>query len=249
MAVAVDASTPIRWTGVWDANVGGSITSAAFTAPADALLVLCAEVDTRSDSTNESLRNLSASDSGSLTWTTRVERRGAETTAGAHSAIFTARTTSSASRTLTLTGSNPDDTGDWGSGRASAKCYVCTGVDVDGTPVDTVGASNEGGSGTNNLTTSSITPGANGLLFAADADWNALGTFEASDDLTQDTAHYAGGESVCDGYKAVTSGVGATANLDAAGTGTPQHKWCQVIVREAPSAAAPTRPMWPVAAA
>jgi hypothetical protein len=119
-----------------------------------------------------------------------------------------------------------------GLNQISAKCYVLTGVDVDGTPVDSVTANNEGGSTTNNLTTTSVTPGATGLLIAADTDWQALGSFEASSDLTQDTTTFAGLVSVCDGYKVCTSGVGVTGNLNAAGSSAAQHKWCQIVVRE-----------------
>lgn len=223
MAIAVDSSSPARFSG--SPTTGGSITSASFTAPADALLVVCLEADA---GTSETLA-VTASDSGGLTWTTRVERNSNETTTGGYSGIFTARTTSSASRTVSLTRSGSSQL-------MSAKVYVVTGADVDGTPVDTVGASNEGGSNSNNLTTSSITPGANGLLFAADADWNALGTFQSSSNLTQNTAHYSGLVSVCDGYRTVTSGVAATANLNAAGTSAAQHKWCQIVVREAAGA-------------
>jgi hypothetical protein len=120
----------------------------------------------------------------------------------------------------------------------SVKLYVLTGVDVDGTPVDAVGASNEGGSGINDLTTTSITPGANGRLFCCDTDWNALGLFDASSDLTEDTAHFAGAISVNSGHKASSNGVGVTGNLNASGAGVPQHKWCQVTVRESATAAA-----------
>jgi hypothetical protein len=227
MAIAVDASSPARWSGT--IGEAGSITSASFTAPADALLVLCVEYDTASLWTSGTR---TASDSGGLTWTTRVERLGSETTAGAGSGIWTARTTSSASRTVTFALGSPNAFGAWGTGRVSAYVYVLTGVDVDGTPVDTVGASNEGGSGTNSLTTTSITPGGTGLIIAADADWNQLGVFTSSD-LTISTADYASAISVVSGYKTCTSGVGVTANLDAGGTGTAQHKWCQIIVREA----------------
>lgn len=229
MAIAVDASSPIRWTGTWSASDGGSITSAAFTAPADALLVLCGQADT--SSTGDGV--LTGTDSGGLTWTTRIARTGTESTAGGNSVIATARTVSAVSRTVNLVGNDPGGTNKWGTGRASAKLYVLTGVDVDGTPVDTVGAGNEGFSSTNDMTTTSITPGANGLLIVSDCEWNALGDFEASSDLTQDSAHYASAISVCSGYKTCTSGVGVTGNLNANGSSAAHHKWCQVTVREA----------------
>lgn len=234
MSIAVDASTPARWSGT-PATPGGTIVSASFTAPADALLVVCINWDD-----NAGLdQTYTVTDSGGLTWTTRVTRGTTESTSGGGSSIRTARTTSSVSRTITVT----SDAGTSGK-RVSAKCYVLTGVDVDGTPVDTVGANNEGGSNTNNLTTTSITPGANGLLIVSDTDWNVLGVFTSSD-LTIDTADYAGAISVVSGYKICTSGVGVTGNCNAGGTSAAQHKWCQVTVREAAGATPVTHPFSP----
>jgi hypothetical protein len=232
VAIAVDASTPVRWAGTVALSAGGTIVSASFTAPADALLVLCANVD--STSGTQPTNPVTASDSGGLTWTTQVRRDPNESTNGSGSAIFTARTVSSVSRTVTLTIPTDGVAGDgWGTGRGSAKLYVLTGVDVDGTPVDTVTADNEGFSATNSMTTTAITAGANGLLVCNTTEWNALGSFQASSDLTQDTADYAGQVSVCSGYKAVTSGASVTGNLNAAGSSAAHHKWCQIVVREA----------------
>lgn len=232
MAVALDASTPARFTGT--VSAGGSITSASFTAPANALI----EVDAQFDGDNDGHGGTSGiSDTGGLSWTKRVERTLSETTAGGGSVIWTARTTSSASRTVSVTRTG----GSAGALRWSAKVRVWTGADVDGTPVDTVGANNEGGSGTNNLTTSSVTPGAAGVLVVSGTDWNALGT-PASSDLTADAAHYAGSLSVVSGYKACSSGVSVTGNLDASGTSAAQWKWCQVVVREAAGGGGGTTP-------
>jgi len=231
MAIAIDASTPIRWTGVVDITNGGTVTSAAFTAPANALLVMCACYDTSSAWAPGSR---TASDTGGLTWTpVRVERLGSETTVGGASGIWTARTTTAVSRTasfaLGVVGG-----GDYSTGRVSVKLYVLTGVDVDGTPVDSVTASNEGGSTTNSINTTSITPGANGLLVVCDCDWAAGNgaDFDASSDLTQDTAFYSSAISVLSGYKTCTSGVGVTGNLNGGGGSAVQHKWCQITVRE-----------------
>lgn len=228
MAVAVDASSPVRTNGA--ASTTTPVTSASFTAPANALLVCCISCDGSSaDGGGGTLLTATPSDTGTLTWTKQVERTWIETTDGAQSAIWTARTTSAVSRTVSVTRQSA------GSGvvrRTSFKVYVLTGVDVDGTPVDTVGASNEGGSATNNLTTTSVTPGASGLLVVCDTDWNAAGNL-ASSDLTVDTTTFATEISVCSGYKTCTAGVGVTGNLDAGGAGAVQHKWCQIVVRAA----------------
>jgi hypothetical protein len=229
MAIAVDASSPIRWTGT--ISSGGTITSASFTAPANALLVITCQGDSNAGT---SAHDVTCADSGGLAWTEQVARLDQETTLGGCSAIFTARTTSATSRTVSV---------GWTGGaggtnrRYSAKAYVLTGVDVDGVPVDTVGANNEGGSTTNNLTTTSLTPGATGLLIATSCDWSASGSFEASSNLTQDTTTYAGAISVCSGYRTCASGVGVSGNLNAAGGAAAQHKWVQLVLREAAAAA------------
>jgi hypothetical protein len=237
VAVAVDASTPVRWTGT--PVIGANATSASFTAPADALLVCCVSYDT--NNTGGTSLVVNASDSGGLTWTRRVERQGSETTAGGGSAVFTARTTSSVARTVGV--QYATGTSGQGTGRLSAVCYVLTGVDVNGTPVDAVTAANEGGSATNDLTTTSVTPGATGLLVASDTDWNQLGLLTSSD-LTIDSADYAGAVSVASGYKACTSGVAVSADLNAGGTAAAQHKWCQVVVRAAAGAPAAAPQGW-----
>lgn len=223
MAIAVDGSAPIRWSGIGAS--GAAATSAAFTAPTDALLVCCVQAD--GDGAHSEA--ITVSDSGGLSWTKQVERTWAESTTGGQSAIWTSRTVSSVSRTVTVSMTFTGGT----NFRRTGHIYVLTGVDVNGTPVDTVGASNEGGSTTNSINTSSITPGANGLLVVSDCDWSAAGAFQSSSDLTQESQDFAGAISVCDGYKTSTSGVGVTGNLNAAGTGAVQHKWCQITVREA----------------
>lgn len=223
-AIAVDSSTPIRWAGIPSSGTG--ITSASFTAPANSFLLACVQ----GDSDVGSGTTVSITDSGSLTWTTRVERGATEATDGGSSHIYTAPQVTSAARTATTT-----FTYSLGSGRIACKLYVVTGVDITGTPVDTVGASNEGGSTANNTTTTNITPGANGLLFVNNCDWTATGGFTSSD-LTIETATYSGQIAACSGYKTCTSGVGVTGNLNALGSSPVQDKWCQVIVRESPPA-------------
>src|SRR5687767_2120419 len=130
MAIAVDASSPVRWHGA--SASGSAITSASFTAPADALLVVCVSQDSNLNGT----WTFAVSDSGGLAWTERVRRDPSESTTEAGSAIFTARTTSAVARTVAY---NPTWTLSTASNRRkSCRLYVLTGVDVDGTPVDTV---------------------------------------------------------------------------------------------------------------
>lgn len=231
MAAVVDTgNSPVRAASL--STTGTALVTSSFTAAANALLVVVVHLD--GTVTNLGTVTRTVTDTGGLTWTERIVRLHSETTDGGLAAIFTARTTSATSRTVSW---NPTWTDNPAiSRRKSVKVYSTDGADVDGTPVDTVGAGNEGGSGTNNLTTTSITPGATGLLFCGDTDFNQLGVFTSSD-LTIDTADYSGEISVVSGYKACTSGVGVTGNLNAGGTSTAQHKWCQIVVREAAGAA------------
>jgi len=224
VSVAVDASSPIRFSGVLAS--GGTTVSASFTAPANSLIVVCVESDGATAS--QGTVTNAVTDSGGLAWTKQVERTVAEATDGGMSAIWTAPQVSSAARTVTITHTRSSGA----DVRVTGKVYVVTGTSL---AVDTVAAANEGGSATNNLTTTSITPGGTGLLIAADCDWTAGGdaNHEAGD-LTQDTTFWAGLISVCDGHKACTEAVGVTANLNSGGTAAAQHKWCQVVVREPP---------------
>lgn len=230
MAVALDASSPARVSGVGASGV--AVTTASFTAPTDAVLVACIEAD--GDGIHS--ETMAVSDSGGLAWTLvpKVERTWAEATTGGYAGIFTAKTTSAVGRTVTITMTFTGGT----NFRRTVQVYVFTGADLAGTPIDTTGANNEGGSGTNNLTTTSITPGANGVHVCAGCDWAALGAATSSDLKGIDSvvgsghAEFAGAIDVIDGWHTTTSGVGSTANLDAA-AGTPQWKWIQITIREA----------------
>jgi hypothetical protein len=224
MSIAVD-DTIGRFSGTPTGTA--TISSGSFTAPADALLWLSVEAD----SAGSEAFTLNAADSGGLTWTKQVERTAAETTAGAASAVFTARTTSAVSRTVQASRSADSAS----TRQISAKVRVLTGVDVNGTPVDTVGANNEGGATATPATTSSLTPGATGILGVACADWNVKGPLSSSN-LTVDAADHGTNLSVMDGWRVSSNGVGITANLTASLSG-PQFKWTQITVREAVTAA------------
>jgi hypothetical protein len=95
MAIALDGSTPSRVNGIGVS--GTAVTTAAFTAPTDSILVACVEADGDGAHTEA----ITVSDSLGLTWTRQVERLWTETTTGGQSAIWTARTVSAVSRTVT----------------------------------------------------------------------------------------------------------------------------------------------------
>ena len=233
MAVALDASSPIRFTGTPIA--GGSITSASFTAPTDAILAVAVQYDGASVA---AVGTVSASDTGGLSWS-GVERDAGEGSGGGGAALYWARTPSSGSRTVSITRTG----GSGGATRFSATCYVYTGADVNGTPVDSITANNEGGSTTNSISTTSVTPTGNGALVVSGTDWSASGACTSSDLLGLDSvvgsghAEYAGAIDVIDGWKACNEAVGVTGNLDAFGAGAVTWKWVQIVIIEAPTAA------------
>jgi hypothetical protein len=230
MAIAIDASTPVRFAGT-PAN-GVNITSASFTAPADAVLVLCISGDSAVAVT------LAASDSGGLTWTQEVLSQPASN--HGYSAVFTAVTVSAVARTVSclhngVTGAS--------SNRISAKCYVVTGADT----TDPVGQTGAGESTTNNwspaLYTSSVD---NSRAIYVGTDWAQLGVPGSTD--TEDGADYSGQVSVMSAYKAAdtpTSGTGVTGNLDAGGAGTADWSMAAVEIKPAAGVAPGPAPVVP----
>jgi hypothetical protein len=236
MACAIDASSPGR-VSVQNANSGATIVcpaSGTFTPPNGSFLVVCLEWDTAATGAKEDF-NFAITNSGTaLTWTQQVVRTGLETTAGAGSGIYTAPMPTGAAISVTATKINDTGAASIGTGRISMKVYVVTGVDLAGTPVDSVTANNEGGSTTQALTLTSLTPAADGMQFVADTDWNVTGVITSSD-LTLDHAEYTTPSSqidVADGYRTVTAGVPVASHITAGGAG-PQHKWTQILVRSA----------------
>lgn len=225
--MAIDSSVA-RFSGAQSGTIAQS--SGSFTAALDSILLLCGHAD----SAGSEPFTLVASDSGGLTWTKLVERTAAETTGGGACAWFWARVTAAVSRTVSIARSANST----GTLQLSGKVYILTGYDADGTLFDAITANNEGGSLTNSITTTAITAGADGTGFAGDTDWAALGAFDASADLTQDTVDIPGAISVCSGYKAVISGASVTMNLNAAGSAAAQHKWVTALARLAAAAGA-----------
>jgi hypothetical protein len=240
MGVALDASTPGRNTVVNTAAAAAVTVPSAgtFTPPNNSFIVVCIEADTFNSSVDgRDNFTFAITNSGTaLTWTMRVERTGQETTAGGAVHIFTAPMVTGAAISVTATKSGASGAASNGSGRISMKVRVWTGVDIGGTPVDSVTASNEGtGTTQTDQAFTALTPGANGVLIVAATEWNTKGAVSSSD-LTIDHAEYALQIDVADGYKTVTSGVSATGHMTAGAAG-PQWKWAQIIVREAATAA------------
>jgi hypothetical protein len=232
MSIALDASTPVRFTGT-PADGVAIVQGSSFIAPSGAFLALTVGWDTSTGNLSTDAVLTVTDDSGDgVSWTAQVLRAGSEATSGGASGIYTKRASSAVARKISISRNTFGS-----SNRISAVCYVFTLVDVNGTPVDAITADNEGGSAANPTTTTILTPGANGALVAVCTDWNAL-TMTSADlkgiDGVAGSSHaeYAGAITVIDGWKPCTIGVGVTADLDPA-AGTPQLKWCDLILREA----------------
>jgi hypothetical protein len=223
MAIAIDASSPIRFTGTPANNV--DITSASFTPPAGSVLVVCVSADT-----NGSGDNITISVSGSsLTWTNRVEHDPGDASAmGGHASIWTpadGSTVPASSQTVSVRRT----AGNGSTGRISVKIYVVTGADT----ADPTGATGENHSTTNNITPNAYTSTINNSRgFGCATDWNQLGVPTSTD--TEDGADYSGAISVVSLHKAAdtaTSGTTVTMNFDAGGTGNAEWNWVALEVR------------------
>jgi hypothetical protein len=223
MAIAIDASSPIRFTGTPANNV--DITSASFTPPTGSVLVVCVSADT-----NGSGDNITISVSGSsLTWTNRVEHDPGDASAmGGHASIWTpadGSTVPASSQTVSVRRT----AGNGSTGRISVKIYVVTGADT----ADPTGATGENHSTTNNITPNAYTSTVNNSrAFGCATDWNQLGVPTSTD--TEDGADYSGAISVVSLFKAAdtaTSGTTVTMNFDAGGTGNAEWNWVALEVR------------------
>lgn len=219
MALAVDASSPARFTGTPDDNV--DITSASFTPPAGALGVVCISTNSNGQATL-----VSVSDSQGGTWTEQVRRNLTEAGFEGHASIWT-RNSGLPNTSMTVSVRRTNDSGGTGAfDRVSAKAYVVTGQHA--TPVPTTG---EGSSSTNNLTASIFTSAhTNSFAFVAATEWNANG-LPTSSDLTIDAFNHAGVLSGLSGFKDLSTAGAETANLDAATTAAAEWNWAAIEVR------------------
>lgn len=222
MALAIDASTPVRVN-----TATATATTATFTPPAGSLLVAATSMNTSSSGSG----TVSIANTGSaLTWTLQ---KLANKSNGGQPGAATIHTASAASGAITVTATTTNNLA--GTLITSLKVYVLTGAAT----TNPVGGSNSGGSTTNNLTTTAFTStGTASLAVFAATEWNALGAASSSD-LTADVV-VASGDSIdgLSGYKTIAaSGSSVTANLDAAGTGAAAWSWCGVEILAAAGSA------------
>lgn len=204
MAIAVDASTPARFSTLTGAVA--SIVSASFTAPANSILLLV--VSGAGDVTT-----ISPSDSvGNLVWT--VDRTKL-LTSGAGAWVYAAHTVvpTSAARTVTLTFSPALSTG------ASAKIYVLTGANSLAPIGAVVGSGTSAANPLNAAAYTSTVAGSLGFSGIVD-DTGATGltstdTFEVDGTLAIGSSRKA----------AATAAAGTAVAFNWSATGTPSWAW------------------------
>jgi len=110
--------------------------------------------------------------------------------------------------------------------RTAVKPYVLTGCDTS----DCIGAETQGGAATNDLTTTAVDAQASAsVIIVVDTEWNDLGDMTSSD-LQSFSTFNGGGTSMsgCFGHRVTTAPGNITANLNANGSGTADHDYCQV---------------------
>ena len=217
-------------------NDGGtSVTSGTFDVVTDDLIVVTANCDENADVTLITFA-ISDNQTPDLSYTQIAQRaRFDGTFEGGVSAWYHRVVSNITGLTITIAVSKaaPGITDS-----PSIKVYKATGYDTS----TIVGAQTENGSTTNNLTTASITPQTSGAGFAVGTEWQELGV-PTSSDLTFSGFDTAGDISGGSGYKTLSEGVGATANLDAFGDAAAQWNYLWFEIRTAAAGGA-THPGW-----
>lgn len=172
-----------------------------------------------------------ANDGTALTWTNIVNAGAADT--GAVACWYTHLTADRTNLTVTVTRGNGD------SDSPSLKIYLLSSHDS----ADILGASTTNTSTTNNLTTASITPETAGTGFGVGTDYTQAGNPTSSDLTNTSVFNTAGDISGISGYKSLSAGVGATCNLDAAGTAAGNWRYAWFEIRAAAGGATAWGPL------
>lgn len=199
---------------------GSSVTSGTFNVAAGDLICLLAHSDEASD-TNVTTWTISDNQTPDLTYTNIAERGGADAGAGAVLARYHIATDA-------ITGYNVSVavSGSVGSDSPAVKILLFASSEFDAAdPIGNTPA--EGNLTTDPQTTASITPETSGTGIAAWTDWNQTGV-PTSSDLTATGFDTAGDISGGSGYKTLSAGVGATANMDSGATPAGNYLWFEI---------------------
>lgn len=213
MAIDVDSSSPSIVT-ITNTTSG---TTASFTPPAGALLVVAVGAESGNNGDPPAISNSGTA----LTWTLWKYRD--QYSSGGQvgmAAIWTAPVAASSAMTVTATWSFANYGG--------LKVFVVTGADT----ASPVGAIGEGSSATNNITPTVYTSTvANSRAFGIAADWSGLGSPSSTDTgFPYHIASHASGIAVHKAANTTSAGSTVTLNFDAAGSSSPTWNWVAVEI-------------------
>lgn len=199
------------------------ITTATFDTASGEVFVIIAHCDEGNDTAGITSVSLTDNQGAPLTYNLIAERGAvlpAAATAGYVGAWwFTAGSITGLTVTLTFNGNS-------GTGDCAVRVLKVTGNVSTTAPV---GASTSNAWTTDPQTTASITPQTSGIGICAASDWNAASHTTTSSDLTISSfALSSGNLDMCSGYKTLSAGVGATANLNAAATPAGNYIWFEI---------------------
>lgn len=210
--MAVSVATP------YVNNDGGtSVTSGNFDLVANDLYILVAHCDTNSDA-DDITWTLTDNQTPDLVWVALAERDGSDGDGGGVIAYRMMPVLPVTGYNLTMAVSAAGDS-------PAVKVYRIPSGEFD--VVTPLGASTEANLTADPLTTASITPQTSGTGFCAWTDWNQTGT-PTSSDLTMTGFNTAGDISGGSGYKGLTSGVGATANINSGAAPSGNYLWFEI---------------------
>lgn len=199
------------------------ITTGTFNVAAGDVIVVIGHFDEQADTDGITSVTVTDNNTPDLTWTL-IAQRGADlvgTNAGYVGAWWAYSSGAITGLTVTL-----DAAGATGTGDCAVKVMLISG-NVSST--DPIGASTTGLWNADPLTTGSITPETSGVGICAASDWNAASHTTTSSDLTLTSfALSSGNMDMCSGYKTLSAGVGATANLNAAAAVDGNYIWFEI---------------------
>jgi hypothetical protein len=198
---------------------GSSVTSGNFSIASGDLIVVVANCDEGNDANNTTW-TLSDSRTPDLAYTLIQERDGSDGDGGGVIAWHHLSSTTDGTYNVTVAVS-----GSVSSDSPAVKVYKLASTDFDS--ADIVGASTENNLTTDPQTTAGITPETSGIGIAAWTDWNQTGT-PTSSDLTMTGFNTTGDISGGSGYKTLTSGVSATANINSGGAPSGNYIWFEI---------------------
>ncbi|MBX4191597.1 MAG: hypothetical protein KW804_02230 [Candidatus Doudnabacteria bacterium] len=220
--LAVDASSPVRFTGTPADNV--NITSSSFTPPSNSLILALVSAD----AANATNITILVSDSTGLSWIQSAVMDPGHSGGNGHASVWYA--VQPTAQTMTVSAKRTTSGGS--SNQISVKVYVITGFTLS----SPIGVTATGTSTTNNVTPTIYTSATdNSLGFVSATEWNHLGLPSSTD--VYDAASYANIASLGGRKASVTTPAGTqvTFNLDAFASSAAVWNWAAVEVKSVAS--------------